>query len=271
MRNAAAIAAKKERRARLEAELGAKQRALPDRRYGVILADPAWRFEPYSRVTGMDRAADNHYPTSPLDEIKRLDVPSIAAKDSALFLWSTVPMLPQALEVMAAWGFAYKSCFTWLKDRAGTGYWSRNKHEILLVGTRGRIPAPAPGTQWPSAIEAPVGRHSEKPAAFYKLIESYFPTLPKIELHARGVAARPGWEVWGLEPPLQGDGDAVVVREGLSGKMSSDDAHDDAQARNEAMLHALAWEMTRIRILLGDPTVSQIDRIIAGRISTFSQ
>ena len=92
---------------------------------------------------------------------------------------------------MAAWGFAYKSCFTWVKDRAGTGYWSRNKHEILLVD-QGRIPAPAPGKQWPSAIEAAVGRHSEKPAVFYDLIESYFPNLPKIELFARGVAARLG-------------------------------------------------------------------------------
>jgi hypothetical protein len=61
---------KRERRARQEAELGERQRALPDKRYGVILADPPWRFEPFSRITGMDRAADNHYPTSALEEIK---------------------------------------------------------------------------------------------------------------------------------------------------------------------------------------------------------
>ena len=59
------MAEKKARRAQLEAELGARQRALPDKRYGVIYADPPWRFEPYSRITGMDRAAENHYPTSP--------------------------------------------------------------------------------------------------------------------------------------------------------------------------------------------------------------
>jgi hypothetical protein len=69
--------AKQARRARLEAELGARIRALPDRRYGVILADPPWRFEPYSRSSGMGRAADNHYPTSPLGEIKSLEVASI--------------------------------------------------------------------------------------------------------------------------------------------------------------------------------------------------
>ena len=85
---------KRERRARRKAELGARQRALPDKRYGVILADPPWRFKPYSRLTGMDRAADNHYPMSALEEIKALAVASIAARDCVLFLWATVPMLP---------------------------------------------------------------------------------------------------------------------------------------------------------------------------------
>ena len=104
-------------------------------------------------------------------------------------------MLPQAIEVMEAWGFM------WSKDRIGTGYWFRNKHEILLIGTRGKVPAPAMGTQWSSLIQAPVGRHSEKPENFCEMIESYFPTLPKIELHARGVMSRPGRDVWGLEAP----------------------------------------------------------------------
>ena len=91
---AARTTMKKAHRARREAELGAKQRALPDKRYGVILADPPWRFQPYSRETGLDRSADNHYPTSPLAEIKALDVNSIAAADCVLFLWATAPMLP---------------------------------------------------------------------------------------------------------------------------------------------------------------------------------
>ena len=110
-------------------------------------------------------------------------------------------MLPQALEVMKAWGFEYKRSFTWAKNKMGTGYWARNQTEYLLVGTRGKIPAPAMGTQWSSLIPAPVGRHSEKPVVFYEMIEKYFPTLPKIELHARGVVSRPGWDVWGLEAP----------------------------------------------------------------------
>jgi len=177
--------------------------ALPNKKYGAILADPEWRFEPWSRETGMDRAADNHYGTSVTGVIKARDVQSIAADNSVLAIWATVPMLPQALEVMAAWGFTYKSHFVWVKDRIGTGYWNRNKHELLLIGTRGDVPAPAPGTQWPSVIEGPVARHSKKPAIFYEIIESYFPSLPKIELNAR--RARRGWDAWGLEAPAGKD------------------------------------------------------------------
>ena len=189
---------KKEKRNEREQELAQKIKALPDIKAGVIVADPEWRFEPWSRETGMDRAADNHYPTSVLDVIKSRDVVSIAAKDCVLWLWATVPMLPHALAVMAAWGFDYRSHFVWAKDRIGTGYWNRNKHELLLVGVKGNIPAPAMGEQWHSVIDAAVGEHSAKPERFLELIEQYFPNLPKVELNRRG-PPRPGWDAWGNE------------------------------------------------------------------------
>jgi N6-adenosine-specific RNA methylase IME4 len=184
-------------RAVKEELLGRSIAALPQQKFGVILADPPWRFEPYSRETGMDRAADNHYPT--LGDIPSMaDVSQIAADNCVLFLWATVPILPHALLTMLAWGFEYRSHFIWAKDRIGTGYWNRNKHELLLLGVKGSVPAPAMGTQWESVIEAAVGRHSEKPEIFLELIERYFPTLPKIELNRRG-PARPGWSAWGNE------------------------------------------------------------------------
>jgi N6-adenosine-specific RNA methylase IME4 len=189
---------KKERRSAREAELATKIVALPKKKYGVILADPEWRFEPWSRETGMDRAADNHYPTSPTDVIAARDVASMAADDCVLFLWATVPMLPHALLVMAAWGFAYRSNFAWVKDRIGTGYWNRNRHELLLVGVKGNVPAPAMGDQWESVLTAPVVEHSAKPDRFLEMVEAYFPRLPKIELNRRG-EARPGWDAWGDE------------------------------------------------------------------------
>ena len=200
------VAAKRERRAEREIELAAFQAALPQKRFGVVYADPAWRFVPYSRETS-GYLPDDHYPTMALDEIRALDVAGIAADDCALFLWATVPMLPQALEVMAAWGFVFKSGVPWIKDHAGMGYWFRNQCELLLVGTRGNIPAPAPGTQW-SAIFAPVRGHSRKPDQAYLIIESYFPNLSKIELFCRG-PARPSWSAWGNE--AQADAESATA------------------------------------------------------------
>jgi hypothetical protein len=75
---------RRDRRARKEIELAAKIRALPDRRFGLILADPPWRFEPYSRETGLERDAANHYPVMTLEKIKKLEVPSIAAADCGI-------------------------------------------------------------------------------------------------------------------------------------------------------------------------------------------
>jgi hypothetical protein len=152
------LRAKQERRDAHERETAAKILALPDKRFGAILADPEWRFQPYSRKTGMSRAADNHYSTSATKVIAQRSVPSIAAKNCVLFLWATIPMLLDAHEVMKGWGFAYKSHVIWEKADLGAGYWVREQHELLLIGTRGRIPAPAPGKQWPSVIKAPRGR-----------------------------------------------------------------------------------------------------------------
>lgn len=196
----------------------------PRRRFGVILADPPWEFDVYSE-RGMDRAAANHYPTLTTDIIKGIGPFIPCADDCALFLWATAPMLPDAMAVMRAWGFSYKTHLVWVKDRIGTGYWVRSQHELLLIGTRGNIPAPSPGTQCPSVIEAPVGEHSTKPECFAELIERMFPSLPKIELNRRG-PARPGWAAWGNqaeEPAFIGEpvGLEPLVRSG-EGEPASD-------------------------------------------------
>jgi len=192
------LAAMRERREERERGLASYIEALPEKRYGVIYADPEWQFGFWSEKTSTSAA--NHYPTSPLEDIKARDVPSIAADDCVLFLWATVPMLPQALEVMAAWGFKYVSHMAWDKEVIGTGYWFRNQHDILLVGTRGNVPAPAEGTQWSSLLRERRTEHSVKPDCVYEMIESYFPNLPKIELNAR--RARDGWDRWGDEAPV---------------------------------------------------------------------
>lgn len=202
---------KKVRREGREAALGARQHALPSRKFGVIVADPEWRFEPWSRSTGMDRAPDNHYPTSVASVIADRDVASIAAADCVLFLWATGPMIREGLAVMEAWGFEYKTQVIWRKSTPITGYWFRSVHELLLVGTRGHPVAPAMGTQPASVIDAPSpGAHSAKPEVFLEMIETYFPKTPKIELNRRG-PARPGWSAWGNESTT--DPDATEIHE----------------------------------------------------------
>lgn len=216
-------AEKKERRQAREIELGARQAALPQKKYGIIVADPEWRFEPYSAETGMDRAADNHYPTSDLATIMGRDVGALAAKDCVLFLWATAPMLVEAICVLDAWGFAwierdattgflapnkaharYVTNFCWIKQKMAGGYWNRGKHELLLVATRGNPVAPAQGEQLKSDFEgiahaADATGHSAKPEDFMAWIDANWPNTPKIELNARH--ARPGWDAWGLEAP----------------------------------------------------------------------
>ena len=210
---------KQEARAARERDLGAATRAANESlssraaagqpgaqaKYNVLYADPPWRLEPYSRESGLNKAADNHYPTMTGQEIAALPIIDLAANDAALFLWATVPLLVEAGMTLGAWGFRYKSHFVWIKDKAGTGYWNRNRHELLLVGTRGAIPAPAPGTQVGSVLETgadEVLAHSQKPRAARAMIEAYFPSLPRIEFFARPPSAE-GWDVWGNEAPAQ--------------------------------------------------------------------
>jgi N6-adenosine-specific RNA methylase IME4/ParB-like chromosome segregation protein Spo0J len=198
-RVSAKTAAKNQKRAAREAALAARTKAVSSelgaKRYGVIYADPPWRFEPWSRETGMDRAADNHYPTMTTEEICALPIP--AADDCVLFLWATPPMLVEALEVMRRWGFQYRSHCIWSKKHLGTGYWFRAVHELLLVGTKGDVPAPATDGRYRSLIEATRTRHSTKPIVFAEMIVSLFPTLPRLDMFARTV--RQGWDSWGNE------------------------------------------------------------------------
>ena len=158
-------------------------------RCAVIYADPPWL-----RHHNVDsRAAENHYTTMTEDEIAALEPP--AADDSVLFLWATPPMLPEALHVMAAWGFLYRTSMAWVKDKIGPGWYIRNQHELLLIGKRGDLPMPGPADRPSSVVTAPRGEHSAKPQVFYEIIDRMYPGLPKAELFAR--TQRDGWHQWG--------------------------------------------------------------------------
>jgi N6-adenosine-specific RNA methylase IME4 len=192
---------KAEHRAVREGELAENvriaSRQIGHRLYGAILADPPWRFEPWSRQSGMDRAAENHYPTMTLDELSALRDRIPAAEDCAMFLWAITPMLLEGVDLLAEWGFNYRTHFVWLKPQIGMGYWNRGCHELLLLGIRGTVPAPAPGEQYSSVFEGAVGEHSVKPAAAAEMIEAMFPNASLLEMFAR--QPRLGWDVWGAE------------------------------------------------------------------------
>jgi N6-adenosine-specific RNA methylase IME4/ParB-like chromosome segregation protein Spo0J len=165
---------------------------LPEGPFQLIYADPPWQLG----NPGSSYAPENYYPTLPLAEIMQLPAP--AADDALLYLWAVNSHLPEALEVMAAWGFTYRSNEVWVKPSIGMGVWTRNRHELLLIGRRGTAGPPDPKNRLGSVIEFPRGRHSQKPACVYERLEQFYPQLSKLELFARG-KPRPGWSVWGNE------------------------------------------------------------------------
>lgn len=161
-------------------------------KYQVIYADPPWRYD-FSK----DKAdeIEQHYSTMGLEEIKSLNVPS--GKDSVLYLWATAPKLLEALEVMKAWGFTYKTHAIWDKDWIGMGYWFRGQHELLLVGTRGKMSPPVQELRVSSVIRERRTAHSKKPDIIRELITSWFPGMLKLELFAREQAE--GWDAIGYD------------------------------------------------------------------------
>jgi N6-adenosine-specific RNA methylase IME4 len=187
-----------------EARLERRALALEDRRealqdvpagqYRVIYADPPWRYE---HVETENRAIENHYPTLELAEICALPVSALAADDALLFLWATSPKLAEAMQVIEAWGFNYRTCMVWVKDVIGMGYYARQRHELLLIAVKGHPPVPATAARPDSVQEWPRGRHSEKPHLFYDLIERMYPNWARLELFARNTRA--GWACLGNE------------------------------------------------------------------------
>ena len=176
-----------------------------ERLYPVIYADPPWRFEVRSDETGREKSAENHYPTMPTTELAGLlaRLGGVAADNAVLFLWATNPMLLDGLRTMQAWGFTYVHHWVWDKEIAGTGYWGRDRHELLLIGRRGDAVAPLPGTQPETVHRERKGRHSAKPDWFAEQIERLYPGIAKIELFSRD--PRPGWDAWGYEAAAEGE------------------------------------------------------------------
>jgi N6-adenosine-specific RNA methylase IME4/ParB-like chromosome segregation protein Spo0J len=166
---------------------------LPQGQFDVILADPPWKYEINTRGS-----PDEHYGVMEDNAIQDMKIP--AADNAILFLWGTAPKLVEALDVMKAWGFEYKTNAVWIKDKIGTGYYFRGQHELLLIGVRGKgIGVPVEASRPSSVIEAPRKEHSQKPEVVYDIIEKMYPGHKYLELFARGNRWSDSWTIWGQE------------------------------------------------------------------------
>lgn len=190
--------------------------------YDVILADPPWYFRNYAAddphtINQGGRGQQRHYVTMPESELCQMKIP--AKRNAVLFLWATWTILPQALRVMEAWGFQYRTLgFEWWKlnkrwDKAflpmgqylntyqwleslffmGMGYYTRANSEPCLLGVRGNMPVSVRNEK--NFIIAPIREHSRKPDEQYTKIERLYPGRNYLELFAR--RQRPGWQVFG--------------------------------------------------------------------------
>lgn len=188
---------------------------LPRNHFGVILADPPWHFKTYNEK-GRARSPDwrpfkgspsVHYDTMSAGAIRALPVEALAADDCCLFLWISWPLLAEALELITAWGFTYKTCaFSWVKAHAGQvemfqddnavqigmGYWTRSNNEVCLMAVRGKPKRLHADVR--QAIIEPRRQHSRKPDCIYGRIERLV-AGPYLELFSR--TQRVGWTSWG--------------------------------------------------------------------------
>ena len=183
----------------LDIQRTSKPAPLPDGKYSVIYADPPWRYDDGGNPHG---GVDGQYPTMDLDEIKELPINKISADPGILLLWATFPKLPEAFEVIRAWGFTYRTLgFSWIKTNAdgtpffGAGYYSRSNCEVCLLSVKGDAHSLVKSNSVSSVVMSPRKNHSHKPDVVRDRIVELFGDVPRIELFSRDTI--PGWNCWG--------------------------------------------------------------------------
>ena len=145
-------------------------------------------------------SATFQYPTLKLSQLKELDVPSIAAEDCILFMWTTGPQMANSIELGEAWGFEYKTvAFVWDKMVHNPGRYTLSQTEFVLAFKKGKFPQPRGSRNIRQMIQVHRGEHSVKPTKVIDGISKMFPEQSKIELFARNNYF--GWDNWGLEIP----------------------------------------------------------------------
>jgi len=172
------------------------------KKYKTIYADPPWQFSNRTGKMAPEHKRLNRYPTMKLEDIKKLPVAEVSDEKCHLYLWVPNALLPEGIEVMKEWGFAYKTNIIWEKirkdgmpDGRGVGFYFRNVTEIVLFGIKGdNNRTLQPGRSQVNIVRSMKREHSRKPDEFISLIESCSPG-PYLELFARG--DRENWDMWG--------------------------------------------------------------------------
>lgn len=179
------------------------------KKYQIIYADPPWSYQNKKTGGTLDSGSESKYKSvMTIDEICAMPIRDISEKNAVLFLWATVPLMPEAFRVMEAWGFKYKTMLTWRKVMSlGMGFWFRGQCEHLLFGVRGKVTAFR--LQKPNFYQCKVGKHSQKPHHFRQLINEAslksFDNPSKLELFARDRNdlfpdyEYEGWDLYGNE------------------------------------------------------------------------
>jgi len=176
-----------------------KEIPLPKGKYQIIYADPPWE---YDRTIGQGVACEQ-YPLLNLEEICNLPTGDLAAEDSVLFLWATFPKLKEALTVIEAWGFKYRTLgFSWIKLNPknkqpffGIGSYAKSNCEVCLLATKGDPHKLVKDNSISSVVITEREAHSKKPKEVRDRIEKLFGNVSRIELFAREKAK--GWKSWG--------------------------------------------------------------------------
>jgi len=165
---------------------------IKDKKYRIIYADPPWKYG--NAMPEYVTEPQDYYLLMNTEDICAMPIKDITEKDAVLFLWSTSPHLPEALEVAKAWGFTYKTTFIWDKIKHNMGHYNSVRHEILLVCTKGAC-TPDVKRLFDSVISEERTEHSKKPNVFREIIETIYTYGNKIELFARETPE--GWDVFG--------------------------------------------------------------------------
>ena len=181
------------------------------KKYKIIYCDPPWSYQNGGVPQG---GVEAQYPTMKLEDIKALPIKDLADDISVLFMWATFPQLKEALEVIEAWGFEYKTLgFSWIKTNQdgtpffGIGYYAKSNCEVCLMATKGKAHSLVKSNSVSSVIIHPKTAHSRKPDVVREKIVELMGDIPRIELFARdngdkdlfGKNRLDGWDTWGNE------------------------------------------------------------------------